>query len=109
MFWDFLNVHKYIWSMKKKKKPRGYDHQPADPPPPGWAAVKDSMFFGRGGGRGSRKKGEEKNLETSHSLYRKDLETRPVAANKRSSFMKCKTGRGTLREEERAAGIEGKY
>ena len=23
--------------------------------------------------------------------------------------MKCKTGRGTIREEERAAGIEGKY
>ena len=33
MFGDFFNVHKYIWSMKKKKKPRGYDHQPADPPP----------------------------------------------------------------------------
>ena len=28
-----------------KKKPKDYDHQPADPPPSGLTAVKDSMVF----------------------------------------------------------------
>ena len=33
MFWDFLNGHKLIWSMKKNKKPKGYDQHAVDPPP----------------------------------------------------------------------------
>ena len=35
---------------KNKKKPKSYDHHPFNPPPPGLAVVKDSIFF----------KGEEK-------------------------------------------------
>ena len=36
MFWGFLEAHKYVWSMvKKKEKPKDYDHQPADRPPKG--------------------------------------------------------------------------
>ena len=46
MFWDFLNVNKKIWSMKKNKKQKGYDHHSVDPPPhPVWQRSKIQCLF----------------------------------------------------------------
>ena len=78
MFWYFLNVHKQVQSMKKKKRATTIN-------PPPLATVKDSMFIGKGGigGRGRRdrsclqlgerrrkrepEKKEEEKIEKSHT------------------------------------------
>ena len=61
---------------EEEKKLRAMTTNLLTPPPPGLAAVKDSMFIGRGGrgGRGKEEKEEEadkrmkkKNREKSHS------------------------------------------
>ena len=51
MFGDFLNLHKKGLEHEDERK-KGYNDHPANSPLPHLAAVKDSMFIGRGGREG---------------------------------------------------------
>ena len=65
--------------MKKKKKPKGYDHKPADPAPPHpvWPRSKIQCLLGGQGGEGKEvgagaasrweKRRRKKNIEKSHT------------------------------------------